>query len=753
MGSRTGSTYKKIAGTNTRQLNKIGGSVAKGLKDADNNLQQNTSTQTNSGVSSESQFRTPITIVGGVVANSTPCLDLIYYTSNLFDNVVDSIEHLNFNVSMSEAYSLFMGNSLPTNIAQSLVVDNVSDLAWDNLKQEMDLNTTPNQDRLARFIISQTIGITLDLIKEKIKGKEIDKHFFYKKAIGSAIEYTLGSLLQSSSGSNNIDDDPLITYGLMNISSQEICETTLKEITKEIADNMYEEIKNSSFPKKTKFQNTLRRNISKTLDIQVSKSKFDIERKYIKKEFITVDKKKIPINLKKNQVVLSTQTSFNDESIDRIFKIKLKPNENEYIQKRLNNNHNDLLNLASTLSRIEFLMRNEDPKIIKKIKKNMIPEKITIYSNVHNISEDAKTSINTLSSFLLNYKTQIDFSFFQDQMVNKKDSISKDEEESEAIILFSGGLDSVSSVEYAKLKKKYKNPKFVFVNNSSPKIRTIVDRIANDLNITKDLIVFQTQNGGYFLQQTRGFLFLTAAAVTADIYNAKKIIVAECGVTKYQPSISYSDEITKTTHPFMIELAKMVYKDYGIDVEIEFPFDDNTKTEIIASSSNINLLKSTHSCRYSLFSSYEQKECGYCFACIMKNISLSYIERKKQNQFRLDPITKPINYVGTNLGNKRYLNHKNYESILSIIGFSKSVLADNVKEPTLYYIEQYNKLDLFRRTSEDMIYGLMYMKKKGWIENEVILNQLNKIEKENWFKSERINERRNEILAENEHLK
>ncbi len=750
MGSRTGSTYRSLAGTNrSKKLKNLGDSISNELKVAETSVVSNSEAgggNYSGGATSGSlaPFLAPISTSAAIAISSVPILDILYHTTKSFNDVVDNLETKNFNISAEETYSLFTKNSfeLPTNVAQSIVVDNISDLAWDNIKTEMNLSTTPSQDRLAKFILSQSIGIAIDMIKEKLKGKKIDKHFFYKKAIGIGLEYTLDSFFQSASENEILDNNPSVVYNQMDSAVQKVCETTLKEISKELADQIYDDIKENAFPQKIRFQNIIKQKISEKLNVKELKNKFKSDKKYDKRNILVSDRKEVPKELTEGKLILSTETKVNDKEINQLFRIKLKPNEDDYLLKSIESKHKDLLNIASTLSKLEFLLRNETSKTKNIIKKNIIPLQTNIISNTK-VNDEAKSLINTLSSFLLGIKSNLDFIHIDE---NENEIEENEKKKSDVIVLFSGGLDSVSAIDFIKYKTKYKNPKFVFINNGSPKISTIVRRFANELKFNDDLVIFQSHSGGYFLQQTRGFLFLTAAAITADIYGAKDIIVAECGVTKYQPSISLSDEITKTTHPFMIKLAKEIFSNFDLNVNIKFPFDDNTKAEIIASHSNINTLIKTHSCRYSMFSDFDKKECGYCFACIMKNISLSYVTGKIQTQFMLDPITKPIDYVGNNLKKKRVFKYKNYESILSLIGFSKSILSNNIKKPNLEYMEQYNKIDLFKRNSEDMIYGLIFMKKKGWVKNKVILDYLEKIEKEEWFNPDRVEERRKEIL-------
>ena len=337
--------------------------------------------------------------------------------------------------------------------------------------------------------------------------------------------------------------------------------------------------------------------------------------------------------------------------------------------------------------------------------------------------------------------------------VIRKQELEEEEERAvlnetcDTILLFSGGLDSISG--YLFEEEKYRNAKFLFVNHGISKLIPEVEKQLRELGRLDDLIVVNTNTGGDYLQQTRGFLFITIAAVFADLLNARKIVVSECGVTKYRPSESIADEITKTTHPHMINVAKNIYQEFGIDLEIYFPFDDSTKTEIMAKCGDqIDLLKRTVSCRIGTRKDImNKKECGHCMACVMKHISLSYYTGEKQDIFFLDPLTHNIGDSETDARITQWkLNNQRTESLFSTIKFCSEILSDNLRRDTKKMLEDYNRYNLFYRYAEDMIYGLCFMKDKGHITNTMVLDALTRIESESWFDHARITERRAELI-------
>jgi len=749
MGSRTPSTLRSLAGNKRgSKLKKIGSSIASGLQAGEETLSSGGASGATilSGVASSGGcaagngaivFASAIGGAATILANSKPSAEIVFHTTKFADLLYNNLTKLaeGYKTQRQTVFSQ-LGKSpveFPVNVVQSIVVDEVSDIVWGNIKSEFALNATAHQDRLAKFIITQIIGLAVDMIKQKIKGEKIDKEFFYKQAINTALEYCLDSFFQSSAENAELTNNPSISYCQLQPETHKVLETATKEVIKDIVDLIYDDIATrKDFPTKSKFNTLLKRSIKEKLKVEIEASEYEHNNKLSIQKIVIYHQETAPSEIQKNDFILSTKSKVDRKNIDERHRIRFKC-ESDYVEERLTPAHKDLLNIASTISKLEYLMRNE------KDKEHIMPDGVVIYSHTI-VAKEIEKIVNLLASFLLTYNPKIEIK--QSEEIEFKPKEIK--ETADVIVLFSGGLDSLAGLEYAK--KRYKNPKFVFVNNRINKVSRFVRALQHTFGLGDNLIIFQSQKGGKFLQQTRGFLFLTAAAIVADIFKAKKIIVAECGVTKYQPSISPSDEITKTTHPFMVKLSREIFEKFGIDVKIDFPFEGFTKAEIIAGHSSPLSLKNSHSCRSSNFSNEDKSECGYCFGCLLKHISLSYITGEKQNQFLIDPLTNKNNFKTKNLGHTIKLNTMRYESIFSLIGFSSSVLADCLSTSTKNYIAQYKTGDLFKRHAEDMIYGLIYMKNKGWIKNEKIIAILDKIEKANWYEADRIDSRKKEIL-------
>ncbi|MGI0059913.1 MAG: hypothetical protein ACREBJ_09115, partial [Nitrosotalea sp.] len=156
-------------------------------------------------------------------------------------------------------------------------------------------------------------------------------------------------------------------------------------------------------------------------------------------------------------------------------------------------------------------------------------------------------------------------------------------EKADCIVLFSGGLDSLTTYYWAK--QRFQNP--IFVNIClNPRIDKYLKRIKKD-NLLPDLKFYQLNlirklptpptDSITHLQQTRGFVFLTTAAMVAEIYDCDKIIVGETGPIMFQPRFSTTDIVTRTTHPVLLQLSERLFSAvFQREFKIFASFQDNT---------------------------------------------------------------------------------------------------------------------------------------------------------------------------------
>jgi len=684
-----------------------------------------------------------------VLINSNPALTILYNTLIFADTLVTlypEIERAYQNGGDEAVAQLLVEKVLKIsiNIGVTMIVSEVADQTWSAIKSEQKLETTPHQDQIAKFIINQAFNIAIAAAKEK---KPLTKEFVYKQVTSAGLDYFIDSIMECKNDGNHHNEQrfPYSIFCNMSPTDHKLLREVVKETTKEIAEEYYNKWKSDRIPKLRIMRVRLTEIIEMKYSTTANKKPYTMPYgdpyespdSYYSKNIIVTD----GTSVKKlvNSTILTTNNKINKTLVEREERIKLRFGQSW----DLSCEEKDLANFAAFLCRMEYLIRQPH----QKYKSNTLPRKIIFYAH-SKIDDEIRILMEQIAGFLLNYSSIIQIKNMPPQQTDEKE-VADNPEQVDVICLFSGGLDSVAG--YLETKKKFVNKKIklVFVDHEIHKVAGVVKTLTKELDMEKDLLEATSFSGGAFLQQTRGFLFLTAAAIYAHHLKAKKIIVAECGVTKYQPNITIADEITKTTHPFMIKLAAALYRKMGIDVKIIMPFDDLTKAEIFATCKDENnILRMTHSCRNQRISHGNKHECGYCFGCLIKNISMTYISGQKQDQFFLDPLTNKRTYSPVILGRNWKLNFEKMESVTTLIGFTSAILRGNLHQTAIDTINEYEKMNLFRRFSEDMIYGLAYMKQKNILQNEDVLEKINAIEKESWFEARKIDEKRLELLRQ-----
>lgn len=258
--------------------------------------------------------------------------------------------------------------------------------------------------------------------------------------------------------------------------------------------------------------------------------------------------------------------------------------------------------------------------------------------------------------------------------------------EKEAIILFSAGVDSYSGVKVAE--KECKDLLGLFVaHNDQARIIKIVQKMKPLIN-TEIRTLYAPGMGSLSYSQLRGFVYILGGGVYANLCKANKILVTECGPTMYQPLFSPYDEITYTTHPYVLKAAKDVL-DIFLEAkpEIIIPFEDLTKAEVI-SNSGIRDFSVTHSCLTQRFGNHD----GTCFGCAIKKLAC-LVGGVKDVSYKKDVFDED----------------SNQDNLLNALEFSNDLLNGYDKMPAFETekIDEFQKHDLFQRYALDNLAGLM----------------------------------------------
>lgn len=220
----------------------------------------------------------------------------------------------------------------------------------------------------------------------------------------------------------------------------------------------------------------------------------------------------------------------------------------------------------------------------------------------------------------------------------------------EQVNLFSGGLDSlIGAIDFLKL-----NPtkKILFAsqydsqmhgpkgdqNKLIPKLQSLyplqfefipsVEVFLKESDLTRETTF-----------RSRSILFIGLALVAAQATKTSKIIVPENGTVSLNYPLSSSRRSscsTRTTHPFVIETVFIIWKKLSINIEIENPYEFNTKGEMISECRDkinlLTLIKDSNSCgkrgHRAHWKIKDADHCGVCMPCAYRQAALKDIVDK-----------------------------------------------------------------------------------------------------------------------------
>jgi len=340
--------------------------------------------------------------------------------------------------------------------------------------------------------------------------------------------------------------------------------------------------------------------------------------------------------------------------------------------------------LERDILRVAFYMFDAE----KKMKKNSLEKKITIPMSQQTFKrvnvKKLKKVLEELFLLILLEDIKINIKPIEDikGRVRKEKKFPK----KEAIILFSGGIDSYAGIKIAE--KEYNNLLAVFVAHSDQKrIIKIVQKVKRFVS-TKIRTVYAPGMGIFGYSQLRGFLYMLSGGMYANLCKACKILVTECGPTMYQPSFSPYDSITYTTHPYVLKAAKEVLEILlGYKIKIIIPFENLTKAEII-SNSGIEDFSITHSCISQRFGNHD----GTCFGCVIRRLACK-VSNVKDVVYNKDVFQEDANQ----------------DNLMNILVFSRDLLSnyDSMPDFEIDKIDEFHKYNMFERYALDNLAGLM----------------------------------------------
>ena len=321
---------------------------------------------------------------------------------------------------------------------------------------------------------------------------------------------------------------------------------------------------------------------------------------------------------------------------------------------------------------------------------------------------DVKEILSNIVGLSLHHHPKIDFQPIS--RVNKYNNPEHIDSGIKSICLFSGGIDSLSGILNTK---KYLGPtKGLFVSHS--KSANIVNNIEKDFLIKDgiELMKVRTQMSSASLQQLRGLLYLSFGAITAKMHNIDDIVVSETGPIMYQPKLTALDEVTITTHPFLIKMVKELLKlIYGNQFSFYEPFENLTKSEVVACCPDQEALKYTHSCRITRFIGSKQPHCGSCYGCLVRRTAC-LVAGVDDSNFGGDVLLKGLGEE--RIGWRGTITDSTMNDLRALLQFSRQILTDGLPESSALKIRQFKKEELLRRFALDVFSALylLYDKEK-----------------------------------------
>lgn len=203
-------------------------------------------------------------------------------------------------------------------------------------------------------------------------------------------------------------------------------------------------------------------------------------------------------------------------------------------------------------------------------------------------------------------------------------SVSKSESagKTDAVSLFSGGLDSTGGVFYNR--KQGIDASYVSLNYGSG-VKPVVSRVSERADIDPEVVGIEYVGRSRELTQfSRGFLHLVFGVAAAVGRGVPTVQSFENGLVARFDILQDAWMTTRTVSPEFIAAFSALLNEVGLtDVHVQNPFADWTKTDVVDQIPGAETALATVSCPHShKFNGYEHDNCGLCVPCILRTVAL-----------------------------------------------------------------------------------------------------------------------------------
>jgi len=188
----------------------------------------------------------------------------------------------------------------------------------------------------------------------------------------------------------------------------------------------------------------------------------------------------------------------------------------------------------------------------------------------------------------------------------------------DAVGLLSDGLDSAAGIYHNKSEGI--NSVHTTVNYGQG-VRSKAENIADQAGIDHRAYRVKSDRGREYTQFSRGLLHLSFAVAEALAVGTDEIHCFENGIMARFLILSDGWMTTRTVSPqFLAYFNEILATVLEQPLEVENPFRDLTKTEIIEKVPDTEVVKETVSCPHSRWA--KGNNCGLCIPCLIRNIGI-----------------------------------------------------------------------------------------------------------------------------------
>ncbi|WP_430905732.1 7-cyano-7-deazaguanine synthase [Maribacter sp. 2-571] len=356
----------------------------------------------------------------------------------------------------------------------------------------------------------------------------------------------------------------------------------------------------------------------------------------------------------------------------------------------------DLLNVSSGIFAADLAVkRSELEDYIRTIELNIEVVNIHAFERIKDLLEEALfvlSSDNWTLKFI--------------QIAGKPEESKAWESKKGTVLLFSGGLDSLSGVVHFKKQNSeialvsHINQNRAVKQSQEGVLKLLNDFYGTNLNYYPFRVFGRNQSGFPFpsdsnrenTQRTRSFLFLTLAALTARKLGFREIIsIAENGQFAIHLPLNparVGPFSTHTANPKFVWLARDIFQRLlSMDnLKIENPFLYKTKAEVVSildAKIAQNANKSISCWKASRVS--DKNHCGECIPCISRRISLEF-NNVYLDEYSRDLLTERISKLPFDDNGKR-----NLVDFLEFISKFKGYKDKDLNSLLIQFPELYNE--------------------------------------------------------------